>query len=121
MKRAYIGLIRHRGKPHSPQMILCPVAQHALAGDMADHAHGDRGSLRAQPAHRHADEAHAPHVAVRFFILCHALQQRVVSRFAAHAASYAHAQSFSQTAVHTAAPSSSKKAIMYSNSNSNSN
>jgi len=32
---AHIDLIRHRGKPHSPQMVLRPVAQHALADDMA--------------------------------------------------------------------------------------
>ena len=83
---AHIGLIRHRGKPHSPQMVLRPVAQHALADDMADHVHGD--AWRAQPAHRHVVDAHAPHVVV----LSHALQQRVVSRFAAHATRCAHAQ-----------------------------
>jgi hypothetical protein len=45
---AHIDLIRHRGKPHSPQMVLRPVAQHAL-------------------------DAHAPHVVVRSFVLSHAL------------------------------------------------
>jgi len=89
---ANIDLIRHRGKPHSPQMVLRPVAQHALADDMADHVHGDRDAWRAQPAHRHVVDAHAPYVVVRTFVLSHALQQRVVSRFAAHAARCAHAQ-----------------------------
>ena len=53
---------------------------------------GDRDAWRAQPAHRHVVDAHAPYVVVRTFVLSHALQQRVVSRFAAHAARCAHAQ-----------------------------
>jgi hypothetical protein len=68
---AHIGLILHRGKPHSPQMVLRPVAQHALADGMANHEHGD--AWRAQPAHRNIADALAPHVVV----LSHALQQRV--------------------------------------------
>ena len=73
-------------------MVLRSVAQHALADDMAYHVHGDRDAWRAQPAQQHVVDAHAPHVVVRSCVLSHALQQRVVSRFAAHAARCAHAQ-----------------------------
>jgi hypothetical protein len=38
---------------------------------MADHVHGDRNAWRAQPAHRHVVDAHAPHVVVRSFVLSH--------------------------------------------------
>ena len=55
---------------------------------------GNRDAWRAQPAHRHVVDAHAPHVVVRSFVLSHALQQRVISRFAAHATRCAHAQVF---------------------------
>jgi hypothetical protein len=47
---------------------------------MAYHVHGDRDAWRAQPAHYHVVDAHAPHVVVRSCILSHALQQRVVTR-----------------------------------------
>ena len=51
-----------------------------------------RSDLTWQRPCRNVVDAHAPHVVIRSFILSNALQQRVVSRFAAHATRCSYAQ-----------------------------